>query len=69
MEATLGEREKVILSRRLTADEPITLRELGQEFGISRERARQLEKRLKEQLQPHLAPLAALEDSWAHAAA
>jgi RNA polymerase sigma-32 factor len=69
VEATLGEREKVILSRRLTADEPITLRELGQEFGISRERARQLEKRLKEQLQPHLAPLAALEDSWAHAAA
>jgi len=60
--ATLGEREKLILEHRLVADEPITLQEVGRRCGISRERVRQLEKRLKERLQPHLAPLAGYED-------
>jgi RNA polymerase sigma-32 factor len=50
--ATLDEREKGIFDRRLLADEPITLRELGEEFGVSRERVRQLEadvmRRLRE---------------------
>lgn len=59
---TLGEREKLILEHRLAADEPITLQEVGRRCGISRERVRQLEKRLKERLQPHLAPLAGFDD-------
>jgi RNA polymerase sigma-32 factor len=52
IEGTLDPRERVIFDERLTAEHPITLRELGERFGISRERARQLENRLKQRLQP-----------------
>ncbi len=52
------ERERRILDGRLLAEEPITLQELGEEFGVSRERVRQLEarlmKRLSEYLKKHL---------------
>jgi RNA polymerase sigma-32 factor len=39
-------REDVILRTRLLADEPRTLQEIGDEFGLTRERVRQIEKRL-----------------------
>jgi RNA polymerase sigma-32 factor len=39
-------REEVILRTRLLADEPRTLQEIGDEFGLTRERVRQIEKRL-----------------------
>ncbi len=52
------ERERRILDERLLAEEPVTLQELGKEFGVSRERVRQLEarlmKRLSEYLKTHL---------------
>jgi RNA polymerase sigma-32 factor len=51
---TLETRERLIFEERLMAEKPITLRELGQKFGISRERARQLEERLKKRLRPVL---------------
>jgi RNA polymerase sigma-32 factor len=51
---TLETRERLIFEERLLAEKPITLRELGQKFGISRERARQLEERLKKRLRPVL---------------
>jgi len=44
--ATLSGRELEIFSDRLMADEPVTLQELGSRWGVSRERARQLEKRM-----------------------
>ncbi len=44
--ATLSGRELEIFSDRLMADEPATLQELGSRWGVSRERARQLEKRM-----------------------
>ncbi|MGL4207833.1 MAG: sigma-70 family RNA polymerase sigma factor [Candidatus Adiutrix sp.] len=44
---TLSAREKIILAKRLLAESPVTLQEIGEEFGISRERVRQLEERLK----------------------
>ena len=47
----LNEREKVIISERLMAETPATLEELGERFGISRERVRQIEKRAMEKLQ------------------
>jgi RNA polymerase sigma-32 factor len=50
--ATLDPRERTIFDERLIAENPITLRELGLRFGISRERARQLENRLKQRLRP-----------------
>lgn len=44
--ATLEGREAEIFSERLVADEPVTLQELGDRWGVSRERARQVEKRM-----------------------
>jgi RNA polymerase sigma-32 factor len=44
------EREQRILAQRLLAEEPRTLQELGEEFGVSRERVRQLEARLMQRL-------------------
>lgn len=40
----LNEREQLIVQRRILADEPSTLQELADLFGISRERVRQLEQ-------------------------
>ena len=41
-------RELALWNRRLMAEEPVTLAELGVEYGISKERIRQIEARLKE---------------------
>ena len=53
--ATLAGKELIIFDRRLVAEEPITLQELGDEFGVSRERVRQLEARLTGKLRTFLA--------------
>jgi RNA polymerase sigma-32 factor len=50
--ATLSPRDRTIFDERLVAEHPATLRELGLRFGISRERTRQLEERLKRHLRP-----------------
>jgi RNA polymerase sigma-32 factor len=50
----LSERERFIISRRIMADDPMTLQELGDTFQISRERVRQIEgealRKLKDRL-------------------
>ena len=51
---TLQGKERVIFERRLLSDGPGTLQEIGDEFGISRERVRQLESRLKNRLREYL---------------
>ena len=51
----LSEKEKAIIDLRLMTDEPITLQEIADKHGLSRERIRQLETRLKEQLKVFLA--------------
>lgn len=51
---TLEGKEKVIFEKRLISDDPITLRELGEEFGVSRERVRQVEKRLMQKMKVFL---------------
>jgi RNA polymerase sigma-32 factor len=43
---TLSERERMILTQRLIADEPETLQELANKYGISREAIRVAEKKL-----------------------
>jgi RNA polymerase sigma-32 factor len=48
------EREQRILEERMLAEEPKTLAELGEEFGVSRERVRQLEARLMKRLKEHM---------------
>jgi RNA polymerase sigma-32 factor len=47
----LAERERDILEARRLRDEPATLEELSQKYGISRERVRQIEVRAFEKLQ------------------
>jgi RNA polymerase sigma-32 factor len=47
----LNEREKHILTERRLADEPKTLEELSQVYGVSRERVRQIEVRAFDKLQ------------------
>ncbi len=54
----LDPRERYILEHRLLAEEPMHLATLGAHFGVSRERARQLELRVKKKLRPHLTELA-----------
>jgi len=51
---TLSGKDVIIFDKRMTADEPLTLQELGNEFGISRERVRQLEARLAAKLREYL---------------
>jgi RNA polymerase sigma-32 factor len=47
---TLEGREQYIFEKRLTADEPMTLQDIGTHFGISRERARQIEAALVDRM-------------------
>jgi RNA polymerase sigma-32 factor len=47
----LNDREKHILAERRLAEEPKTLEELSQVYGVSRERVRQIEVRAFEKLQ------------------
>lgn len=49
--AELPERERHILIERRLKDDPVTLEELGEEYGISRERIRQLEVRAFDKVQ------------------
>jgi RNA polymerase sigma-32 factor len=49
--SVLNERERSIFEARRLADEPITLEELADEFGVSRERVRQIEVRAFEKVQ------------------
>lgn len=51
---TLGGREKEIFDERLMAEDPITLQELGERYGVSRERVRQIEEALKRKLREFL---------------
>jgi RNA polymerase sigma-32 factor len=51
---TLSGKDVDIFDKRVVADEPLTLQELGDQFGVSRERVRQLESRLMGKLREHL---------------
>lgn len=50
----LNEREREIIAARRLQDEPSTLEELSQKYGISRERVRQIEVRAFEKLQTQM---------------
>jgi RNA polymerase sigma-32 factor len=55
----LTERERHILTERRLKDEPTTLEELASEYGVSRERVRQIEVRAFEKLQKSMRAAAA----------
>ena len=61
--ARLDQRERYIIEQRIMSERPLTLKELGEHFGFSRERARQLEIRAKEKLKQELVALAT-EIDW-----
>jgi len=50
----LKDKELVIFRERLLNEEPLTLREIGDRYGISRERVRQIEERVKKKLKSYL---------------
>ena len=60
----LDTRERHILSQRKLIDTPLTLDELSKEYGISRERVRQIEARAFEKLQKHIKELAINNNLW-----
>ncbi len=55
----LNERERRIFEARRLAEEPITLEDLSSEFGVSRERVRQIEVRAFEKVQQAVQKMAA----------
>ena len=56
--AQLDDRERAIVQERFMADDPVSLQDLGNRFGFSRERARQLELRARGKLRAALGQLA-----------
>jgi RNA polymerase sigma-32 factor len=59
------DRERRIFEARRLADEPIILAELADEFGISRERVRQIEVRAFEKVQRAVKNRVAVIETWA----
>ncbi len=51
---TLEGKELEIFRARLLSEDPVTLQEIGEQFGISRERVRQIENRLKKRFKDFL---------------
>ncbi len=50
----LKNKELVIFRERILADAPLTLREIGERYGITRERVRQIEERVKKKIQAYV---------------
>jgi len=65
---SLNERERRVFQARRLAEEPLTLEELSSEFGVSRERIRQIEVRAFEKVQKAVQKAAAAEAPEAAAA-
>jgi RNA polymerase sigma-32 factor len=63
--SVLNDRERRIFEARRLADDPITLEDLASEFGISRERVRQIEVRAFEKVQKAVKDGVARIESWA----
>ena len=55
-EKTLNDKERRILKDRLLAEEPKTLQEVADLYGLTRERARQIEVKVIEKLKEFLKP-------------
>jgi RNA polymerase sigma-32 factor len=61
----LNDRERRIFEARRLADDPITLEDLASEFGVSRERVRQIEVRAFEKVQRAVKNRVAAIEPWA----
>ena len=65
----LNERERPVFEARRLAEDPLTLEELSAEFGVSRERIRQIEVRAFEKVQKAVQKAAAAAEAPEAAAA
>lgn len=54
LKGSLNDKEKMILDSRLMTDDPKTLQEIADEFGISRERVRQIEANLLKKMKEYM---------------
>jgi RNA polymerase sigma-32 factor len=52
--AELSPRERRIVKRRWLSEDPVTLEQLGADFGVSKERVRQLEERAKQRMRARI---------------
>jgi RNA polymerase sigma-32 factor len=50
----LNEKERIVFHERLMNEDPKTLQEIADQFGITRERARQIESKVVEKLRKHM---------------
>lgn len=66
--SVLNDRERRIFEARRLRDEPMTLEDLSEEFGISRERVRQIEVRAFEKVQKAVRDRVMQRETAAHAA-
>ena len=55
--SVLNEKERFVIERRITSDEPMTLQEIATHFSISRERVRQIEEGALKKVRNSLLPL------------
>jgi len=53
----LNEKERFIIEKRVTSENPMTLQEIAERFSISRERVRQIEENALKKMRSALAPL------------
>jgi RNA polymerase sigma-32 factor len=54
LRASLNEKEKILLEERILSDEPLTLQEIGDKYGITREAVRQTEARLMKKIKDNM---------------
>lgn len=64
--AVLNDRERRVFEARRLAEEPVTLEQLSEEFGVSRERIRQIEVRAFEKVQKAVTTSAKHEEAPQH---
>jgi RNA polymerase sigma-32 factor len=62
LEKELNERDLFIFRNRILAEEPVTLQDVGDKFGITRERARQLEAKVIRKIRDRLEEIGLNED-------
>lgn len=54
LQGSHNDKEKMILERRLLTDDPLTLQKISENFGISRERIRQIESNLLRKMRKYI---------------
>ena len=59
-----SDKEQDILQSRLLSDSPDTLQDIGDRYGVSRERIRQIETQLKKRLAELLGDIQEVDDVW-----